>query len=188
MIGTLRTPGAMPSRSPRSLIHRSRRTSILGSPRALILILACALAPTVFAQGLRLARNLATEARAAANARVPLVIFFSQPDCDYCERARRDYLEPMVAQPGANAHFRLVEVDITSGAPLVGFDGRKLTQAFFARDQNVRIVPTLAFLGAQGESLAEPLVGLTVPDFYQSYIDRRIEQARARLAPRPAGS
>lgn len=167
---------------------RSRQAPIFRVRHALILILACTLAPAVSAQGLRLARNLVDEAGAAASGRVPLVIFFSQPGCDYCERARRDYLEPMVARPGADAQLRLVEVDITSKAPLIGFDGRKLTQATFARGQNVRIVPTLAFLGAKGEPLAEPLVGLTLPDFYQSYIDRRVEQARARLAPRPPGT
>ena len=176
MIGTLRTQGAMPSRMRRSSSLRSRRASIL--------ILACALAPAAFAQDLRLARNLATEARAAADARVPLVVFFTQPNCDYCERARRDYLVPMTAQPGANARLRLIEVDITSSAPLAGFDGRKLTQASFAREQHVRIVPTLAFLGARGEPLAEPLVGLTVPDFYQAYVDRRLEAARGRMARR----
>ena len=181
MIRTLRTRGAMPSRSRRSLTLRARRAS-------LIWILACALAPAAWADGLRLASNLAAEAGAAAAARVPLVVFFSQPGCDYCERARRDYLEPMVAQSGAHAQFRLVEVDVTSAAPLADFGGRMLTQAAFAQEQHVRIVPTLAFLGPRGEPLAEPLVGLTLPDFYQSYIDLRIEAARARLAPRAPGS
>ena len=167
---------------------RSRRPSFCRARRALILILACALAPAALAQGLRLASNLAEDARAAARGRVPLVIFFSQPGCEYCERARRDYLEPMAAQPAAGDQFRLVEVDITSKAPLVGFDGRKLTHTAFARGQNVRIVPTLAFVGATGEPLAEPLVGLTVPDFYQSYVDLRVEAARARLVPRAPGS
>lgn len=180
MIGTLLTPNWMQSRARPAFALRWRRASIL--------ILACALAPAVLAQGLRLARNLAIEAQAAANEGIPLVVFFSQPGCDYCERARRDYLEPMVAQTGANAPFRLVEVDITSSAPMVGFDGRKLTQASFARDRNVRIVPTLVFLGAKGEQLTEPLVGLTVPDFYQTYIDRRIEEARERLVRRAPGS
>jgi thioredoxin-related protein len=154
----------------------------------LILILACALAPAASAEGLRLTDNLANEARAAASAGVPLVVFFSQPGCDYCERARREFLEPMVAQPGADTLFRLVEVDITSAKPLVAFDGRRLTQASFAREQQVRVVPTLAFLGARGAPLAEPLVGLTLPDFYQAYIDRRLETARARFARRAPGS
>ena len=168
--------------------RRSRQAPIFRVLHALILILACTLASAAFAQELRLAHNLVDEAGAAARDRVPLVIFFSQPGCNYCERARRDYLEPMAARPGADAQLRLVEVDITSKAPLIGFDGRKLTHATFARGQSVRIVPTLEFLGAKGEPLAEPLVGLTLPDFYQSYIDRRVEQARARLPPRPPGT
>jgi len=180
MKGTLRSQGTMPGHSRRSLALRARR--------ALIWILACALAPAAWADGLRLASDLAAEAGAASAARVPLIVFFSQPGCDYCERARREYLEPMVAEAGAHAQFRLVEVDITSAAPLADFGGRKLTQAAFAHEHHVHVVPMLAFLGPRGEPLAEPLVGLTLPDFYQAYIDRRLEVARAKLARQQPGS
>jgi thioredoxin-related protein len=145
--------------------------------RATILILACACAPAALAEGLRAARNLGEDARAAQAARVPLVVLFTQPDCAYCERLRREYLEPMAAQRAD----RVVEVDITSEAALAGFDGRSGTHASFARARGVRVTPTLAFLGARGEPLAEPLVGFTSPDFYQSYLERRLEEARAAV-------
>ena len=76
----------------------------------------------------------------------------------------------------------MVEVDITSSAPLVDFAGRRTTQAAFAGSARVHLVPYLAFVGAGGEALAEPLVGLTLPDFYLTYLERRIDQARERLA------
>jgi hypothetical protein len=80
----------------------------------------------------------------------------------------------------------MVEVDITSGAPLVDFAGHGTTQAAFARAAHVRLVPTIAFVGAGGKALAEPLIGLTLPDFYLAYLERRIDQARALISP-PSG-
>lgn len=150
--------------------------------RILFFILACTISATAAAQHIAPALNLAREARAAQAAHVPLLVFYTQPGCTYCERARRDYLEPMIADPGQREHQRVVEVDITSDAPLTDFAGRKTTPAKFADANHIRVVPTIAFVGGRGESLAEPLVGLTLPDFYAIYLDRRIEQARDKLA------
>jgi len=156
----------------------------------LFFILACGLAATSAAQRIAPASDLARAAREAQAAHAPLLVFYTQPDCPYCERARRDYLEPMIADPAARDRLRLVEVDITSSAPLVDFAGRRTTQAAFARSTRIHLVPHLDFVGAGGEALAEPLVGLTLPDFYLTYLERRIDQARERLAraltsPRP---
>lgn len=140
-------------------------------------ILACTLSATAAAQHVPAAHDLAREARAAERAGAPLVVFYTQPDCDYCERARRDYLAPMLGQ------LHLVEVDVTSSEPLADFSGRRSSQAEFARAQRVRIVPTLGFYGPEGEPLAAPLVGLTVPDFYLAYLDARLAEARRHLAP-----
>jgi len=150
--------------------------------RILFFILACTLSATAVAQHIAPALNLAREARAAQSAHVPLLVFYTQPGCSYCERARRDYLEPMIADPNQARQQRIVEVDITSGARLTDFAGRKTTQAEFAHANHIRVVPTIVFVGGRGEPLAEPLVGLSLPDFYATYLDRRIEQARNRLA------
>jgi len=145
-------------------------------------ILACALSPTAAAQAIGMAQDLAASARGAAAARVPLLVFFSQPGCPYCDLARQDYLGPMNVDPASRATQRMVEVDITSESSLLDFAGRRTTHRAFAQAQKIRFVPVVSFLGAQGEPLAPALIGITVPGFYQSYLDRRIEQARNRLA------
>ena len=71
-------------------------------------------------------------------------------------------------------------------APLTDFAGRVTTQAAFTGSSHVRVVPTVAFVGAAGAALAEPLVGLTLPDFYLTYLERRIDQARVLISP-PSG-
>jgi len=143
------------------------------------LILACALVRSAPGAGAR-PLDLGAQARAANAAGAPLVVMYTQPDCRYCERAKRDYLEPMT-DAGPHERLRLVEVDITSAAPLTDFAGQASTHLEFARAQRARFTPTLGFFDARGTPLADPLVGLTVPDLYQGLLDRRLEQARARL-------
>ncbi|MGE5131017.1 MAG: thioredoxin fold domain-containing protein [Sphingomonadaceae bacterium] len=148
--------------------------------RTIFFILACTLSATAFAQDIPAARDLARAARDAQRTGGPLVVLYTQPDCVYCERAKRDYLEPLLADRAAAP--RIVEVDVTSQARLADFSGRSVSQAEFARTQHVRILPTLGFYGPGGERLAQPLVGLTVPDFYLAYLGARLDDARKRLA------
>ena len=158
---------------------RLLRTSAL---RRWAAILACALSQAAAAQTIEFAQDLARSARDAAAARVPLLVFYTQPGCPYCDEARRNYLGPMNADPAMRKTLRIVELDITSETTLVDFSGRGTTPRAFAEAQRVRFVPVVAFHGARGEPLARPLIGLTVPGFYQSYLDRRIEEALARIA------
>ena len=147
-------------------------------------ILACVIFSTApaIAQSIESARDLARSAGDAARARVPLLLFFSQPDCPYCEQARREYLGPMNAAPAPRV--RMVEIDISSDAALIDFAGLRTTHRAFAAAQRVRFVPVVDFVDARGRPIANRLIGLTVPDFYQSYLDQRIEQAQARLTGR----
>lgn len=132
-------------------------------------------------QSIARSQDLRASAREAASARVPLAVFFSQDGCPYCEQARRDYLAPMAADPASRDRVRIVEVEVGAPGTVTDFSGKSVPPSAIARAYGVRTVPTVLFLGARGETLATPLVGLTVPDFYQSYLERRIEEARVRV-------
>ncbi len=169
------------------------RTALMRVLRAIsIFILACALAPVARAENiapysLAPAQNLAAEARAARADGMPLLVFFSSPDCSYCTQARRDYLAPMQADPAWRGRLHVVEVDITAKTPLTDFDGARVSRADFARRRGVRLVPVLDFLGPRGEPLARPLIGFTLADFYETYVERRVEEARGVLTKSRTG-
>src|SRR4051794_22016140 len=65
------------------------------------------------AQGLPGARDLAADSGIARARKVPIVLFFNRLDCPYCERALREYLEPMSRDPAfsARAVFRQIDID-----------------------------------------------------------------------------
>lgn len=122
----------------------------------------------------------ATDLRRHA-AGVPLLILFSRADCAWCERVRRDWLVPMAKDPSWQARVRIVQVDVDSDAPLTDFAGERTRHAAFARQQGMKFTPTVALFDARGRLLGEPLVGLSLPDYYGIYLERAIDAANAAL-------
>ncbi len=66
------------------------------------------------------------------------------------------------------------------------FDGNRITHGEFTRKHEVRKVPTVMVADAQGRLLAEPLIGLITPDFYNFYLERAIDEGRLQLRSRAA--
>ncbi|MCF8179751.1 MAG: hypothetical protein K9J74_14680 [Sulfuritalea sp.] len=125
------------------------------------------------------ARNLEAEVRLAAAKGVPLIVLYSQDDCSWCEKLRREYLGPMSRDPQAPALVRELHMD--HATPLLDFNGRRTTSADFSLKVKARFAPTVMFHGPGGRALAEPIIGFRLADFYGAYLDRAIEESRARL-------
>jgi thioredoxin-related protein len=147
-------------------------------------ILAClaaliASAPA-FAQMIE-ARDLAADARQAAERKIPLLVLFSEGGCPWCERARQEFLLPMQRNPEYQAKVMMREIGTDNPAALSDFSGKATTQAEFARRYRVGMVPAVMLLDPRGEALAEPLVGFRIADYYGYYLDQRIDAALARL-------
>lgn len=146
----------------------------------LVTILAWALCATAAAQGLAPARDLAADGRDARATGSVIVVLFSTPDCPYCRQVRDGYLRPLAADAAQRVLVR--EIEVEGAQPVVDFAGREATHAELARTRRARLVPYVVFLGPDGASLADPLIGINSPDFYGGLLERRLEAARAKLA------
>jgi thioredoxin-related protein len=144
-------------------------------------ILAWLLAPSALAQTLTSATDLAADALLARTAHEPVLVFFSEASCPWCERVRREYLLPMQGDAAYRGRVLIREIDTGSDAALKDFSGHATSQKDFARRFNVHKVPVLALFGPDGELLTEPMVGMALPDFYQGYIDDAIDTGRRKL-------
>lgn len=145
------------------------------------LILAWALvAPAAASGAIPAAKNLQSAAEQAARAGQVVLVVFTVYDCPYCEIAMNDYLIPMAKDPAYRAKVRILEVKMDQQTPLTDFAGRRSTHENFAFAQKVRVAPTVKLYLPSGESAAEPIVGLTLEDFYGAYVNRAIEDALAR--------
>jgi thioredoxin-related protein len=125
------------------------------------------------------ATDLAADARLAAARGVPLVLLYSRDDCSWCAKVRREHLGPLSRNPATPAVIRELHMDRATA--LTDFAGRRTTAADFSKQIQAQFAPTVMFHGPDGAALAEPIVGFRLADFYAAYLDRAIEESRARL-------
>lgn len=106
----------------------------------------------------------------------PLVLMASLDHCVYCQLVRERHLFPLLqsGQP-------VVQLDLRNHAEILDPEGQPSSQDALLRRWSVRLAPTLLFLGPGGRELAERLEGVPLPDFYGSYLDERLVQARSRI-------
>ena len=145
------------------------------------LILACALAPAWAATDLPVALDLRTETLEAARLGGPLIVIYSRKDCKYCETVKRDYLKSLAANPRYQDKLLLRQINQDSEQVLSDFKGNTSTHAKLAASEKIKLVPVVAFYGPDGRKLADPIIGARLPDFYMSYLEEAIEQAKRSL-------
>lgn len=144
------------------------------------MILACVIAaPAAAAAPIPLARDLQAEAAAARARDVPLVLFFTEPGCPYCRKARTVWLEPMHNSPAYRRKASIVEIDIRDRSAMRGFAGESTTAAQVAGGYRVRAVPTVLVVDGGGRPATDALVGLMSDDFYGYYLDAAIDAGLA---------
>jgi len=122
-------------------------------------------------------RRDATEARSRG---VPLLVLFSLDDCGYCERVRQEFLLPVQQSPEWSGRVIMRQVEMKSPRVLTDFAGRAISHGKFAREQRVRLAPTVKVFDAEGREAAEPLVGLLTPELYGLYLERALQDGLAR--------
>lgn len=134
--------------------------------------------------GLTMVEDLRSESAQALQAGKPLVLMFSLPDCPYCKVVRRNYLGPLLRE---NNPPMIRELTMTARQSIPDYDGGRTTPSALARRYGVVVAPTLVFVDADGEMLAEPLVGGDHP-FYGAYLDRAFDESHKKLAARKSRS
>jgi len=142
-------------------------------------------APLAFAQSsptLSASLNLQQDGAQALSEGKPLILFFSLPDCPYCKVVRQAYLLPMLREGEPAERPVIRELQLTSAASLVGFDGSRTTQAAVAKQFGVRIAPTVVFVDATGNVLAAPIVGGDGHGFYSAYLDKALAESARKIA------
>ncbi len=137
-----------------------------------------------YAKGVPLAQDLSLKAKAAEAQHLPIMVMFSRPNCIYCTRLLKDFLEPM--QRNAKYRDKVVMLQVKSGSSikLRDFSGGMTTHDDFARKNDVGMVPAVHFYDSRGNPLTEPLVGLPTPDYYGGFLDQRIDEALAKVRGR----
>jgi thioredoxin-related protein len=117
-------------------------------------------------------------AKDAAQKGEPLVVLVSLPGCPWCELLRRNYLGPMRLEGMHAVQFTVNDKNqrfegFAAGKDTTGLDMSVVYKA--------RITPTLLFLDAKGQEIAERITGVASVDFIGALLDQRLATARLAL-------
>lgn len=131
---------------------------------------------------LPMAQDLAALGEKARMEGKPIVVFFYQEQCHYCETVRHQFLLPISRNEKYQRRIILRQVNTRAQGILTDFQGNDLSQLRFAKQEGKAFTPTVAFYGPDGERLSKPLVGLKGGrDYYGYYLDQKIQEAEAAL-------
>ena len=114
----------------------------------------------------------------------PIVIVVVREDCPFCRLLEEEVIWPMIRSGDYLPHISLGLVDLDAGKLLRDFDGQLKTADEFAARYGVWLTPTVLFLGAEGEELAEPLIGTRLIDYYWADLDASIDSGQQQLKDR----
>lgn len=74
-----------------------------------------------------------------------------------------------------------MQLEMRKAVPVLGFQGETTTHEGLARALNIKVAPTVVFMGANGVELADRIPGVPLLDFYGAYLDERVAHAARQL-------
>lgn len=147
---------------------------------ALILLLAL-VAPgaMVAAEGDHDWARIGAEARERGQ---PVALLVTGPDCGYCERLHREFLDNPAASGTLAAGAITREISRDTGGKITDFDGERIRTRLFLARYDIFATPTLLLLSPEGDPLAPALVGFNGAQAYGELVASRLAHASQNLA------
>ena len=130
------------------------------------------------------AHDLLADAKRVELTGMPLIVMVSLRGCPHCEVVRRSHLLPLLRDGQTRLPPQIRQIEINGRAAMRDFNGLSITHADFANRYKIKVAPVVMLFDANGEMLAEPLVGAMIPDFYGAYFDAALAEADAKLQRR----
>jgi thioredoxin-related protein len=127
-----------------------------------------------------IADDLSQTAELASRSGASILLLVSQYHCEYCDRMKREILNPMQLSGEYKDQVIMQEIMIDPGEMVTNFAGRRETAEAFADRYGVFVTPTLLFLDPHGNEAAERILGINTIDFLPLYIDSAIENAKQK--------
>lgn len=132
--------------------------------------------PTVIA-----VENLSALAETVIARRIPIMLVVTQDYCGYCDLLKEEIIQPMLISGDYDNKVLIREIKLDSERKIKDFSGRLRRQGDITEDYSVWVTPTILFLGDQGQTLAEPMLGVNSLDYYGYYVDQAIDQSLSKL-------
>ena len=134
------------------------------------------------------ARDLFADGRTAKNNRVPVLLVVTQATCTHCMRLKKAVIHPMILSGEYEDKVIIRELSMDPEVEVRAFDGELRGSRALAQHYDATVTPTVLLLGANGELLHEPMVGVNTVEMYGYYLDKAIDAALQALRSEPSVS
>jgi len=126
-------------------------------------------------------QDLSTFAEISRRQQVPVLLMFSEPGCEFCERLEKEVLHPMTRNGDHPERVLIAKIQVVNGVSLRDFDGSPVSITTLSQRHGIKVFPTVVLVDHHGEALATKLVGYGSPDFYGAYLEKAIIVAQQQL-------
>jgi thioredoxin-related protein len=94
--------------------------------------------------------------------------------CSYCGLLEEEIIKPMIRSGDYKNTVLIRQLQMDSLHTVKDFAGNETTPAMLAQSYKVKITPTLLFLDANGNEVAERILGVYSLDFFGAYVDEAL--------------
>lgn len=128
--------------------------------------------------------NLEALGSAAQRASVPILIMYSSEECQWCARLESEVLGPMRLSGADPKRVIVRKVMMDEYEDLRDFNGNKNNAEYYAIQQGVDVVPTVALVDQYGKELVPKIEGYQTPGIYEKFLEQAIDVSHLLLQSR----
>ncbi len=152
--------------------------------RFYLFLITLAIFPNFATADLPLAKNFFADAQQARKNKSPILIMFSIPDCEYCQKIKEDVISPMVQLKEYQDKIIIRHIEEQSFDKIYDFYNVATSHNKFAFKYAVNFFPTVILVDNYGTEL-EKIIGVPSEEYYWADLDRAIKQASKKIQQQP---
>jgi thioredoxin-related protein len=107
------------------------------------------------------------------------VLYVAATHCAYCKKLNEEVIYPALNNAKFSKKLLLRRLWLNKEALVVDFNMNFVEQTDFIAKYDIKATPTLLFLNAKGDEIAERLVGYAPDTLYWARLEKSIDRAKA---------
>lgn len=125
--------------------------------------------------------NLQSDAELIKANGTPLILFFTQDHCLYCQFVIEEQLKPLMRNDIQKHQFIVRSVETGFGDTVIDFNGNKIDLSEIERRYNIYVTPAVVFINHNGNEIAPAVIGVANTQMYSEDFDASLEKSRQTL-------
>lgn len=106
--------------------------------------------------------------------------------CSYCTLLEEEIIKPMLRSGDYKETVLIRQLEVDGSYTVKDIDGNETTPAMLSRAYKVNLTPTILFLDADGNEVAERILGVYSLDFFGAYVDEALAKGLKTISTNKA--